>query len=72
MSARPENRAEPAAKTGFFRQVSELLGALRVSPVAKTLVALMGAIVVVVALTAYGQIELNSCCLLYTSDAADE
>ncbi|UVH59297.1 ABC transporter ATP-binding protein/permease [Variovorax paradoxus] len=60
MSARPENRVEPAARAGVFRQVRELLGALRVSPVAKSLVALMGAIVVVVALTAYGQIELNS------------
>ena len=60
MSASPENHVEPVAKAGVFRQVGELLGALRVSPVAKKLVVLMSAIVVVVGLTAYGQIELNS------------
>lgn len=60
MSEGAQNRVEPVANTGVFRQVSELLGALRVSPVASRLAALLGAIVVVVALTAYGQIELNS------------
>jgi putative ATP-binding cassette transporter len=60
MSATSPNPAEPGARTGVFRQVRDLLGALRVSPVGKTLVALVGGIVVVVAFTAYGQIELNS------------
>ena len=59
MSAMSQNGVEPAARTGVFRQVRDLLGALRGSPVGKTLVALMGGIVVVVAFTAYGQIELN-------------
>ena len=56
MSATSPNPAEPGARTGVFRQVRDLLGALRVSPVGKTLVALVGGIVVVVAFTAYGQI----------------
>lgn len=60
MSERPDARVEPLPRTGVFRQVGELLGALRASPVAKTLLALVGAIVVVVAFTAYAQIELNS------------
>ncbi|MDM0002635.1 ABC transporter ATP-binding protein/permease [Variovorax sp. J22P240] len=60
MSATSQNDVEPVARTGVFRQVRELLGALRVSPVGKTLVALMSGIVVVIALTAYGQLELNS------------
>ena len=60
MSASAPNRAEPAVKTGVVHQVGELLGALRASAVAKTLAALAGGIVVVVAFTAYAQIELNS------------
>jgi putative ATP-binding cassette transporter len=61
MRALPQSRAEPAAvRTGVVDQVGELLGALRVSPVRKTLAALAGAIVAVVALTAYAQIRLNS------------
>jgi len=60
MSASSPSHAEPAVKTGVVRQVRELLGALRVSAVGKTLAALAGGIVVIVALTAYGQIELNS------------
>ncbi|VTU25883.1 hypothetical protein H6CHR_02484 [Variovorax sp. PBL-H6] len=60
MSAASPNLAEPAVKTGVVRQVRDLLGAVRVSAVAKTLAALSGGIVVVIALTAYGQIELNS------------
>lgn len=60
MSESAETRAEPVARVGVFRQVGELIGALRGSPVSKKLVALIGAIVVVIALTAYGQIELNS------------
>jgi putative ATP-binding cassette transporter len=47
-------------KTGVVRQVRELLGALRSSAVAKTLAALVGGIVVIVAMTAYGQVALNS------------
>ena len=57
MSASSQNRAEPAVKTGVVRQVRELLGALRVSAVGKTLAVLVGGIVVVVALTAYGQMS---------------
>ena len=53
------NRAEPAVKAGVVDQVSELLGALRVSTVRKTLVALAGGIIGVIALTVYGQVELN-------------
>ncbi|OUM00670.1 ABC transporter ATP-binding protein/permease [Variovorax sp. JS1663] len=60
MDASTPSHAEPGLKTGVFRQVGELLGALRRSTVGKTLVALAAGIVVVVALTAYGQIELNS------------
>lgn len=60
MSTSAEIRYEPVPRVGVFRQVGELVGALRVSPVAKKLAALLAAIFVVVALTAYGQIELNS------------
>ena len=60
MSPASQNHAEPAMKTGVVRQVREMLGAMRVSAVGKTLAVLVGGIVVVVALTAYGQIELNS------------
>ena len=59
MSAASPKLAEPAVKTGVVRQVRELLGALRVSAVGKTLAALAGGIVVVLAITAYAQIELN-------------
>ena len=59
MSASAPNRAEPAVKTGVVHQVGELLGALRASAVAKTLAALAGGIVVIVAITAYAQVELN-------------
>jgi putative ATP-binding cassette transporter len=60
MSAALQTPAEPASKTGVVRQVRELLGALRVSAVRRTLAALAGGIVVVIAITASGQIELNS------------
>ncbi len=64
MSAVPDGTsppvADPVVKTGIVRQVGELLGALRVSAIGKKLLALVGAIVVVIAFTAYGQIELNS------------
>jgi putative ATP-binding cassette transporter len=60
MSVASQTPAELAAKTGVVRQVRELLGALRVSAVRRTLAALAGGIVVVIAITAYGQIELNS------------
>ncbi|MGR4869617.1 ABC transporter ATP-binding protein/permease [Variovorax sp. LARHSF232] len=59
MSASSPTHAEPAMRTGVIRQVRELLGALRVSVVGKTLAALAGGIFVVIAITAYGQIELN-------------
>ncbi|GAA4332785.1 ABC transporter ATP-binding protein/permease [Variovorax defluvii] len=60
MDASAVSLAEPALKTGVVRQVGVLLGALRRSAVGKTLLALAAGIVVVVGLTAYGQIELNS------------
>jgi len=60
MRASAPNPAEPVVKTGVVHQVGELLGALRASAVAKTLAALAGGIVVIVAFTAYAQIELNS------------
>jgi putative ATP-binding cassette transporter len=60
MSVASPNLAEPGLKTGIVRQVRELLGAVRVSAVGKTLAGLSAGIVVVIALTAYGQIELNS------------
>lgn len=60
MSASSPNLAEPVVKTGVFRQVGELLGALRVSAVRKRLAMLVAAIVVVIAITAYGQVQLNS------------
>ena len=59
-SRSPPDPVETAAKTGVVHQVRVLLGALRVSPVGKTLATLAGGIVVVVAFTAYAQIELNS------------
>jgi putative ATP-binding cassette transporter len=59
MRASSPSRAEPAVKTGVVGQVGELLGALRVSAVGRTLAAVAGGIVVVVAITAYAQIELN-------------
>ena len=60
MRASAPNQAEPGVKTGVVHQVGELLGALRASAVAKTLAALAGGIVVIVAFTAYAQIVLNS------------
>lgn len=60
MSASSPNLAEPVVKTGVVRQVGELLGALRVSAVRKRLAMLAAAIVVVIAITAYGQVQLNS------------
>jgi putative ATP-binding cassette transporter len=60
MKASPPHLAEPAPKTGVVHQVRELLGAFRKSAVAKTLAALTGTIVAVLAFTVYAQIELNS------------
>lgn len=57
MSASPP--ANEAIDTGVVHQVGVLLGAVRASTVAKALAALAGAIVVVLAFTAYAQIELN-------------
>jgi len=59
MSASPPKRAEPAVNTGVVGQVRLLLGALRASVVGKRLAALSGAIVAVIAVTAYAQIALN-------------
>src|SRR6478752_926219 len=58
--SRSPDGVETAVKTGVVHQVGVLLGALRASPVGKTLATLAGGIVVVVAFTAYAQIELNS------------
>ncbi|MEJ8810796.1 ABC transporter ATP-binding protein/permease [Variovorax ureilyticus] len=60
MSATSPNRDEPVVKTGVFRQVRDLLGAVGASSVASKLAVLVSGIVVVVAMTAYAQIELNS------------
>ena len=60
MSAISPRRAEPGAvTTGVVRQVGDLLGALRTSAIGKTLAVLAAGIVVVIAITAYGQIALN-------------
>jgi putative ATP-binding cassette transporter len=62
-AAWPMNAAQPGTAevvdTGVVHQVRQLLGAVRASAVAKTLTALAGTIVVVLAFTAYAQIELN-------------
>jgi putative ATP-binding cassette transporter len=59
MSAQPSRLTDLVVETGVFHQVRVLLGACRASTVAKTLAALVIAIVVVIAFTAYGQLELN-------------
>lgn len=59
MSAVPSRRSELVVKTGVFHQVRLLLGAWRASAVSKTLAALVLGIVLVIALTAYGQLALN-------------
>lgn len=59
MKAASRDRAEPAIKTGVFRQVGELLGALRSSASRKRLAALVAGIIVIVAITAYAQVRLN-------------
>ena len=60
MSARAADPPEPAVKTGVARQLRELFAAVRASAVRRTLAALAGGIVVIVAITAYMQVELNS------------
>ncbi len=60
MTAVPSPPAEPVVATGVVAQVGELLGALRASAVRGRLAVLGGAIVVVIAITAYMQIRLNS------------
>jgi putative ATP-binding cassette transporter len=50
--------AEKAA-SGLIRQMRMMLGALRRSPVAKTLIFLVVAVITVILLTSYGQILLN-------------
>ena len=56
----PAAGPEEVANAGVFRQVRELLSALRASEVRKTLVALVAGILVVIAFTAYAQVQLNS------------
>ena len=60
MRASSSNLVEPVLNTGVIHQVGELLGAVRTSAVRKRLAVLASAIVVVIALTAYGQVQLNS------------
>ena len=59
MKERPSRRTELVVKTGVVHQLRVLLGAWRTSAVAKTLAALVGGIVLVIAFTAYGQLALN-------------
>lgn len=56
-----DNGAAPgeAVQPGFVRQIGTLLQALRGSPVARTLLWLVVALVAVVIATSYGQIQLN-------------
>jgi vitamin B12/bleomycin/antimicrobial peptide transport system ATP-binding/permease protein len=55
-----EPNAEEIANSGLLPQLNMMMGALWASPVRNTLFALSGALFVVVAATAYGQIRLNS------------
>jgi putative ATP-binding cassette transporter len=52
--------AEEARAAGLRRQMRMMLGALRGSPAAKSLVILVVSIILVVVVTAYGQIRLNA------------
>jgi len=52
--------AEEARAAGLRRQMRMMLGALRDSPAAKSLVILVVSIILVVVVTAYGQIRLNA------------
>jgi putative ATP-binding cassette transporter len=60
MRASSSERTEPAVKISVVREVGVLLAALRASAVVKTLAALAGGIIVVVGITAYMQVRLNS------------
>ena len=64
MSDAPANPVVTAAalppNPSMARQVGTMLSALRVSPVGKTLVWLIVAVVVIVIATSYGQVRLNS------------
>ena len=53
-------KAGDVAHAGLVRQLGQMLRALRASPVGKVLLWLAVGIVVVVAITAYGQIRLNA------------
>jgi putative ATP-binding cassette transporter len=53
------SEAEEAAASGLIRQLGMMMRALRRSPVAKTLVFLVIAVILVIVATAYGQIRLN-------------
>ena len=52
--------ADEAANTGFWRQLGLMLRILRASSVGRALSSLTIAVVIVISLTAYGQIRLNS------------
>ena len=58
--AAAKKAAAEKATSSLGSQLSMMIRALRGSPVARTLVALCVAAVVVIAATAYGQIRLNS------------
>jgi putative ATP-binding cassette transporter len=51
---------EETGQSGLWRQIGSIMSALRGSPVAKTLLLMVIALVVVVIVTSYGQIRLNS------------
>jgi vitamin B12/bleomycin/antimicrobial peptide transport system ATP-binding/permease protein len=53
------SEAEEKAASGLIRQMRMMLGALRRSPVAKTLIFLVVAVITVIVATSYGQILLN-------------
>ncbi len=55
-----ESNAEEIANSGLVPQLNMMIGALWASPVRNTLFLLSGALFVVIAATAYGQIRLNS------------
>ena len=60
MRSSPPPLAEPVVETGVRRQVGELLGALRQSPLRRRLAGLGLAIVVVLGFTAGAQLLLNA------------
>ena len=56
----PQTEADEAANTGLRRQMGMMLGAIFGSPVGKRLIVLVVSIFLIIVITAYGQIRLNS------------